>query len=42
MNIKLAIIDDNTFLIKAIKDKLSFFDDISIKWIAGKAKISAC
>ncbi|WP_299683820.1 response regulator transcription factor [uncultured Dokdonia sp.] len=34
MNIKLAIIDDNTFLIKAIKDKLSFFDDISIKWIA--------
>ncbi|SNR36194.1 response regulator [Dokdonia pacifica] len=34
MNIKLAIIDDNTFLVKAIKDKLSFFDDISIKWIA--------
>lgn len=34
MNIKLAIIDDNTFLVKAIKDKLSFFDDISIKWVA--------
>ncbi|MEP0263548.1 response regulator transcription factor [Dokdonia sp.] len=34
MNTKLAIVDDNTFLIKAIKDKLSFFDDISIKWFA--------
>lgn len=31
MNIKVAIVDDNSFLITAIKEKLSFFDDISIK-----------
>jgi len=31
MNVKVAIVDDNTFLISAIKEKLSFFDDISIK-----------
>lgn len=31
MNIKVAIVDDNTFLISAIKEKLSFFEDISIK-----------
>ena len=31
MNIKVAIVDDNSFLISAIKEKLSFFDDISIK-----------
>jgi len=30
MNIKVAIVDDNSFLITAIKEKLSFFDDISI------------
>ena len=34
MKIKLAIVDDNTFLTKAVKDKLSFFDDIDIKWTA--------
>jgi DNA-binding NarL/FixJ family response regulator len=34
MNIKLAIIDDNSFLIKAIKEKLSFFEDIQIKFSA--------
>ncbi|RMB62967.1 DNA-binding response regulator [Dokdonia sinensis] len=34
MKIKLSIVDDNSFLTKAIKDKLSFFDDISIKWTA--------
>lgn len=34
MKVKLAIIDDNTFLTKAVRDKLSFFDDISIKWSA--------
>ncbi len=31
MNIKIAIVDDNSFLITAIKEKLSFFEDISIK-----------
>jgi DNA-binding NarL/FixJ family response regulator len=34
MNIKLAIIDDNSFLIKAIQEKLSFFDDIQVKFYA--------
>jgi DNA-binding NarL/FixJ family response regulator len=32
--IKLAIVDDNTFLQKAIQDKLTFFDDIEIKFKA--------
>jgi len=31
MNIKVSIVDDNSFLISAIKEKLSFFDDITIK-----------
>lgn len=31
MKIKTAIVDDNTFLITAVKEKLSFFDDIDIK-----------
>lgn len=31
MNIKVAIVDDNSFLITAIKEKLSFFDDLSVK-----------
>lgn len=31
MTTKIAIVDDNTFLIKSIKEKLSFFDDIIIK-----------
>ncbi|MFK5986807.1 MAG: response regulator, partial [Pseudomonadota bacterium] len=31
MNIKIAIVDDNSFLISAIKEKLSFFDDLTIK-----------
>ncbi|RDK89240.1 response regulator [Marinirhabdus gelatinilytica] len=34
MNTRVAIVDDNTFLIHAIKEKLSFFDDISIKYTA--------
>lgn len=29
--IKIAIADDNTFLIHAIKEKLSFFEDVSMK-----------
>lgn len=32
--IKLAIVDDNTFLQKAIQDKLEFFEDIDIKFKA--------
>jgi DNA-binding NarL/FixJ family response regulator len=32
--IKIGIIDDNSFLIKAIKEKLSFFDDLQIKFTA--------
>ncbi len=32
--IKTVIVDDNTFLIKAIQEKLSFFDDIQIKFTA--------
>lgn len=32
--IKLGIIDDNTFLLKAVREKLSFFDDFSIKFTA--------
>ena len=32
--IKTVIVDDNTFLIKAIQEKLSFFDNIQIKFTA--------
>ena len=31
MVIKISIVDDNSFLIHAIKEKLSFFDEISVK-----------
>jgi len=31
MNLKVAIVDDNSFLIHAIKEKLSFFEDITVK-----------
>ena len=34
MNIKIAIVDDNTFLINTVKEKLSFFDDFSLKFTA--------
>ncbi|MAZ28755.1 MAG: DNA-binding response regulator [Cytophagaceae bacterium] len=34
MKIKTAIVDDNSFLSKAITEKLSFFDDFEIKFIA--------
>ena len=34
MKIKTAIVDDNSFLITAIKEKLSFFDAIDIKFTA--------
>ncbi|MDD2983944.1 MAG: response regulator transcription factor [Crocinitomicaceae bacterium] len=34
MKINVAVIDDNAFLIKAVLDKLSFFEDIHIKFTA--------
>lgn len=34
MNIKIVIADDNSFLIKAVQEKLSFFDDLSLKFTA--------
>ncbi|MFD2725386.1 response regulator [Hyunsoonleella rubra] len=34
MNIKTAIADDNSFLITAVKEKLSFFEDIDVKFSA--------
>ncbi|TYA52648.1 response regulator [Formosa maritima] len=34
MNIKIAIVDDNFFLINAVKEKLSFFDDLNFKFSA--------
>ncbi|GGD14379.1 response regulator [Flavobacterium orientale] len=34
MKIKIAIVDDNSFLIKAVEEKLSFFDTIQVKYSA--------
>ncbi|WP_283635948.1 response regulator transcription factor [Aquaticitalea lipolytica] len=34
MNIKIAIVDDNSFLIHTVKEKLSFFEDLSFKFSA--------
>ena len=34
MKIRIAIVDDNTFLIKAVEEKLSFFDDLIVKFNA--------
>ncbi len=34
MNVKIAIVDDNSFLITAVKEKLSFFDDLEVKFSA--------
>ena len=34
MSIKIAIVDDNTFLINAVKEKLSFFEDLNFKFSA--------
>lgn len=34
MSIKIAIVDDNSFLINAVKEKLSFFEDLNIKFSA--------
>lgn len=34
MKRKLAIVDDNSFLINAVKEKLSFFDDVAVRFTA--------
>lgn len=34
MNIKIAIVDDNSFLIHTVKEKLSFFEDLEFKFSA--------
>lgn len=34
MKIRIGIVEDNSFLLKAVEDKLSFFSDIAIKWKA--------
>lgn len=34
MNVKIAIVDDNNFLIRAIQEKLSFFEDLQVKFTA--------
>ncbi len=34
MNLKIAVVDDNNFLIKAVKEKLSFFENIVIEFTA--------
>jgi DNA-binding NarL/FixJ family response regulator len=36
--IKIAIVDDNSFLIKATQEKLSFFDDFELKFTAFDGK----
>ena len=34
MTTRIAIVDDNTFLIKAVEEKLSFFEDLTVKFNA--------
>ena len=34
MKLNIAIVDDNSFLIHAIKEKLSFFEDIMVRHTA--------
>ncbi len=34
MSVKIAIVDDNSFLIHAVKEKLSFFEDLEFKFSA--------
>ena len=38
---RIAIVDDNTFLIKAVEEKLSFFEDLQVRFTAmnGEEKI---
>jgi len=42
MQIKIAIVDDNTFLINAVKEKLSFFEDLSVKFSAANGSDLLC
>lgn len=34
MKKRIAIVDDNNFLIKSVKEKLSFFEEVKISFIA--------
>lgn len=34
MSVKVGIVDDNVFLINAVKEKLSFFEDLSVRFTA--------
>ncbi|APY07762.1 DNA-binding response regulator [Winogradskyella sp. J14-2] len=34
MKTRIAIVDDNTFLIKAVEEKLSFFEDLQVRFTA--------
>lgn len=34
MPVRIAIVDDNTFLIKAVAEKLSFFEDLEVRYTA--------
>jgi len=34
MSVRIAIVDDNTFLIKAVAEKLSFFEDLEVRYTA--------
>ena len=34
MSVRIAIVDDNVFLQKAVAEKLSFFDDLNLKFTA--------
>lgn len=34
MKIKIAIVDDNSFLIRTVEEKLSFFEDLEVKFTA--------
>lgn len=38
MSVRIAIVDDNVFLQKAIAEKLSFFDDLTLKFTAINGK----
>ncbi|GAA4269365.1 response regulator [Hyunsoonleella aestuarii] len=35
---KIVVVDDNTFLIRTVEEKLSFFDDVSVKFSAMNGK----
>ena len=35
MSVRIAVVDDNIFLQKAVAEKLSFFEDLSLKFTAG-------